>query len=227
MAKSERGRANSSNRSKSTNRSKSSNAWLREHHDDLYVQKARAENYRSRAVYKLIEIDKKDNLLKPGMTVVDLGAAPGSWTQYCAERVGVRGRVIASDILPISAPNSLGNVNFIEGDFTEQSVLDKIAATLGECRADLVLSDMAPNLTGVAVSDQARAIALVELAHDLAQRFAKPGSHFVAKIFQGEGFDEVIKKLRSDYTKVLIRKPDASRDRSREVFAVARNLLLV
>ena len=208
-------------------RSKSSNAWLKEHHDDLYVQRARAENYRSRAVYKLIEIDRKDQLLKPGMTVVDLGCAPGSWTQYCAAKVGAKGRVIASDILPISAPNSLGNVNFIEGDFTEQSVLDKIADTLGEARADLVLSDMAPNLTGVAVSDQARAIGLVELAHDLARRFGQPGSNFVAKVFQGAGFDDVIKSLRNDYTKVAIRKPDASRDRSREVFAVARNLLLV
>ncbi len=209
------------------NRSKSSNAWLREHHDDVYVQRAKAENYRSRAVYKLIEIDRKDQLLKPGMTGVDLGCAPGSWTQYCAERVGSAGKVIASDILPISAPNSLGNVNFIEGDFTEQSVLEKIADTLGDRRADLVLSDMAPNLTGVAVSDQARAIGLVELAHDLARQFGKPGSDFVAKVFQGAGFDEMIKLLRNDYTKVSIRKPDASRDRSREVFAVARNLLLV
>jgi len=212
---------------KSGSRSGSSDAWLREHHDDIYVQRAKSEGYCSRAVYKLIELDQREGLLKPGMTIVELGAAPGSWTQYCAERIGADGTIVASDILPLSASIPHETVNFIQGDFNTDTVLAKIADTLGDKRADLVLSDMAPNLSGVASSDQARSMGLFELAHDLAARFGRPGSDFVAKLFQGEGFDQAIKCLRNDYTKVSVRKPEASRNRSREVFAVARNLLLV
>jgi len=205
-------------------RTKSSGRWLQEHHGDLFVNRARAENYRSRAVYKLMELDRKYSLLKPGMTVVELGSAPGSWTQYISERLKGRGLIVATDIL---AMDSFENVTFVQGDFNDIDVLHKIGDVLGDKRADLVLSDMAPNLSGIVSADQARAIGLAELAHDLARNFAGPGSDFVIKLFQGEGFDNVIKALRSDYTSVTVKKPEASRDRSREVFAVARNLLLV
>lgn len=210
-------------------RSKSSNKWLREHEEDEYVLQARRDNYRSRAVYKLIQIDEKEKLLKPGLTVIELGAAPGSWTQYVVERLRGTGSVIASDILPM---DSFADVNFIQGDFNDQQVLDEIADALGKgkagkVKADLVLSDMAPNLSGVSSSDQARAMGLAELAHELAREFLQPGGSFVTKLFQGEGFDDYVKVVRRDFEKLTIRKPDASRGRSREVFAVARNLLLV
>ena len=205
-------------------RSKSSNKWLKEHVEDEYVLKAKRENYRSRAVYKLIQLDEKENLLQRGQVVVELGAAPGSWTQYVVERLQGSGTIIASDILPM---DSFADVNFIQGDFNEQQVLDKIAAVLGDRKADLVLSDMAPNLSGVASSDQARAMGLAELAHELARDFLRPGGDFVTKLFQGEGFDDFVHTVRRDFGKLNIRKPDASRGRSREVFAVARNLLLV
>lgn len=205
-------------------RTKSSNKWLQEHVDDEYVLRAKKENYRSRAVYKLIQLDQKEKLLHAGQTVIELGAAPGSWTQYVVERLNGTGCVIASDILPM---DSFADVNFIQGDFNEQQVLDKIADALGNAKADLVLSDMAPNLSGVASSDQARAMGLAELAHELARDFLRPGGDFVTKLFQGEGFDDYVSAVRRDFTKLNIRKPQASRGRSREVFAVARNLLLV
>lgn len=205
-------------------RSKSSNRWLQEHHSDAYVARARSDNYRSRAVYKLIELDAKYGLIRPGMTVIELGAAPGSWTQYVAETVGDSGIVIASDILPM---DSFGQVRFIQGDFRETDVFERIVAALHGKPADLVLSDMAPNISGVPVSDQARSMYLAELAHDMARQVAGPGSSLVMKLFQGQGFEQLVAALRSNYTSVTVRKPDASRGRSREVFAVARNLLLV
>ncbi|MBX2823796.1 MAG: 23S rRNA (uridine(2552)-2'-O)-methyltransferase RlmE [Gammaproteobacteria bacterium] len=204
-------------------RSKSSGRWLREHEEDRFVQQARRENYRSRAVYKLIEIDAREQLLTEGITVVELGAAPGGWTQYIERKLGHRGRIIATDILPMDA---LGDVEFIQGDFTEQSVLDALIAAMGDARADLVLSDMAPNMSGVAVSDQARAMYLAELALDTASRLLKPGGHFVTKMFQGRGFEEICTEMRQTFEKLHIRKPEASRSRSSEIYAVARNLFL-
>ena len=200
-------------------RSKSSGRWLREHETDRYVQLSRKEGYRSRASYKLLELDKKDRLFRPGMTVVDLGAAPGGWTQVAMERIGHHGRVVASDILPM---DPVAGATFIEGDFTEETVLGRILDALGEDRADLVISDMAPNLSGMKAVDQPRAMYLVELAVDLALQVLKPGGVFVAKVFQGEGFDTLLADLRQRFTKVVSRKPDASRARSREVYLVAR-----
>ncbi len=191
--------------------------------DDPFVQRARKEDYRSRAVYKLIEIDERDQLLSPGLTVVELGAAPGGWTQYLERKLGGRGRIIATDILPM---DHLGEVEFIQGDFTEDAVLDQIVASLGDSRADLVLSDMAPNMSGVASSDQARAMYLAELALDMARQLLRPGGHFVTKLFQGAGFEEYATEVRQSFEKLSIRKPDASRSRSSEVYAVARNLFL-
>lgn len=202
-------------------RSKSSHRWLQEHQSDQYVQRSRREGYRSRASYKLLELDKKDKLLQPGMTVIDLGAAPGGWSQVAVEKVGERGRVIASDILAMDA---IAGVHFIRGDFTEASVLETILASLEGGRADLVISDMAPNLSGMKAVDQPRAMYLVELALDLAFNVLKPGGRFVAKVFQGEGFDELLKEVRAHFSAVLIRKPDASRPRSREVYLVAKGL---
>lgn len=204
-------------------RSKSSNRWLKEHVDDPFVQQARKDNYRSRAVYKLIELDERDQLLVPGLTIVELGAAPGGWTQYLERKLGGRGRILATDILPMDA---LGDVEFIQGDFTEDAVLEQIVTSLGDARADLVLSDMAPNMSGVASSDQARAMYLAELAMELARQLLRPGGHFVTKLFQGAGFDEYTAEMRQSFKKLQIRKPSASRSRSSEVYAVARNLFL-
>lgn len=204
-------------------KSRNSRRWLQSHISDAYVRQSRLDQYRSRAVYKLIELDDKEKLLRPSMTVVELGSAPGGWTQYIVERIGDQGRVIAADILPM---DSFAGVEFIQGDFTEESVLLEIEARLGDRRADLVLSDMAPNLTGVAVTDQARSIYLAELALDLAQRFLSPKGVFVTKLFHGQGFDSYINNMRGVFGQTVIRKPSASRDRSREVYAVARNLIL-
>ena len=204
------------------NRSKSSDRWMREHVDDVWVKRARVDGYRSRATYKLRELDEKDALLRPGMSVLDLGSAPGGWTQYVAERVGPSGRVVASDILPMEA---IGDVTFVRGDFTELAVSEEIERALGPDGCDLVISDMAPNLSGVPVSDQARAMALVELALDTASRVLRPGGDFVAKVFQGEGFDAFAKTLRGTFSSVKIRKPAASRPRSREVYLVGRKLI--
>jgi len=204
-------------------RSKSSSRWLKEHEDDRFVLQARRDNYRSRAVYKLKELDERDQLLKRGMTVIELGAAPGGWTQYIDRKLGQRGRIIATDILPMDA---LGDVQFIQGDFTEDAVFEAITSAMGNQRADLVLSDMAPNMSGVGVSDQARAMYLAELALDLATRLLAPGGHFVTKLFQGQGFDEICVEMRQKFEKLQIRKPEASRSRSSEIYAVARNLFL-
>ncbi len=204
-------------------RSKSSNRWLQEHFDDEFVQRAKRDNYRSRAVYKLIELDERDKLLSKNMTVIELGAAPGGWTQYVVEKLNGTGQVIATDILPM---DSFADVQFIQGDFTEDDVLQSLISAVGDLRADLVLSDMAPNLSGVAVTDQARAMYLAELALDLAQQLLRPGGSFVTKLFQGEGFDDYVRTLRSHFQKVSVRKPSASRGRSKEVYAVAGNLIL-
>lgn len=197
----------------------SSKRWLKEHFDDNYVLRAKQEGYRSRACYKLMELDEKDHLLRPGLTVVDLGSAPGGWSQVAAERVGERGRVVASDILPM---DSLAGVEFIQGDFTEQQVFDSLMETLGDDAVDLVISDMAPNMSGVAAVDQPQSMYLVELALDMARRVLRPGGGFVAKVFQGEGFDQFLKDLRTSFSSVNTRKPAASRARSREVYLVCR-----
>lgn len=200
-------------------RSKSSNRWLDEHVNDPYVKKAQIDGYRARAAYKLIELNDKDKLIRPGALVVDLGSAPGSWSQIAGRLVGVKGRVVASDILPM---DSLEHVDFIQGDFTEEAVFDQIMEKLGERKADVVISDMAPNISGVDAVDQASSMYLVELALNMARRVLKPKGDFVAKVFQGEGSDEYIKEVKTSFEKVLIRKPAASRPRSREVYVVGK-----
>jgi 23S rRNA (uridine2552-2'-O)-methyltransferase len=203
-------------------RSKSSGSWLKEHFDDEYVKMSQKEGYRSRAIYKLKEIQQKDQLIKHGMQVVDLGAAPGGWSQYAVELVGGSGRVVASDILAI---DPLPFVEFIQGDFTEQSVLDDILNVLnkdnGNSKADVVISDMAPNVTGVESIDQPKSIYLCELSLDMARTILKQGGSFVAKVFQGDGSDAFVKDVKSSFKQVKIRKPKASRPRSREVYVVA------
>lgn len=200
-------------------KSVSSERWLKEHFDDHYVKKSKELGYRSRASFKLIELDEKDNLFRPGMTVVDLGAAPGGWSQIAAERVGDNGRVVASDILPMDA---MAGVEFVQGDFTEEEVLNKILQALGDEPADLVISDMAPNMSGMSAVDQPAAMYLVELALDMAREVLKPGGNFVAKVFQGEGFDQYLKDMRTSFNKVVTRKPDSSRARSREVYLLGK-----
>ena len=197
----------------------SSRAWLKEHHDDVYVQRAQKEGYRSRAAYKLMEINEKDRIIRPGMSVLDLGSAPGGWSQVAGEWVGAHGRMVASDILPM---DTLPDVHFVQGDFTEQETYDRIMAELNNQPLDVVLSDMAPNMSGVAAVDLPRAMYLVELAVDMATRVLAPKGAFVAKVFQGEGFDELFRTLREQYATVLTRKPEASRPRSREVYIVAK-----
>lgn len=203
-------------------RSKSSNRWLEEHVNDPYVKKAQIDGYRARAAYKLIELNEKDKLIRPGMLIVDLGSAPGSWSQIAGRLVGVKGRVIASDILPMDA---LEHVDFIQGDFTEEAVFNQIMEKLGGAHADLVISDMAPNISGVDSADQAASMYLVELALDFACQVLKPKGNFVAKVFHGEGYDDYVKTVRQSFEKVVIRKPDASRPRSREVYVVAKSFL--
>ena len=196
----------------------SSRAWLKEHHDDIYVQRAQKEGYRSRACYKLMELNDRDRFIKPTMTVLDLGSAPGGWSQVAAELVGHHGRIVASDILPM---DNIAGVEFIQGDFTEDAVFDNILAAVGDSPVDVVLSDMAPNMSGVTAVDQPRSIYLVELALDLATRVLPNGGSFVAKVFHGEGFEALLADTRQHFSKVLTRKPDASRPRSREVYLVA------
>jgi 23S rRNA (uridine2552-2'-O)-methyltransferase len=198
----------------------SSKAWLKEHRDDSYVQQALREGYRSRACYKLLELQDKDRLMRPGMTVLDLGSAPGGWSQVAADLVGHSGRVIASDILPM---DGLAGVEFIQGDFTEDDVFEQILAAIGGNPVDLVVSDMAPNMSGVNALDQPRSMYLVELALDMARRVLAPGGSFVAKVFHGEGFEALLGETRDAFGKVLTRKPDASRARSREVYLVAKD----
>lgn len=200
-------------------RSKTSDRWLKEHFDDVWVKKSREDGYRSRASYKLIELDNKDRLFRPGQTVVDLGAAPGGWSQVAVERVGDNGTVVASDILEMSP---IAGVAFVQGDFTEQSVLDELLDLLGDRRADVVISDMAPNMSGMAAVDIPNAMGLVELALDMAQQVLKPGGVFVAKVFQGEGFDALLAEMRKSFGTVVSRKPDSSRARSREVYQVCK-----
>lgn len=200
-------------------RSKSSNRWLDEHLNDPYVKKAQQDGYRARAAYKLLELNEKDKLIRPGGLVVDLGSAPGSWSQIAGRLVGVKGRVIASDILPM---DSLEHVDFIQGDFTDEAVFTQIMEKLAERKADVVISDMAPNISGVNAVDQAASIYLVELALDMARRVLKPNGDFVAKVFQGEGSDDYIKSVRESFERVMIRKPNASRPRSREVYVVGK-----
>jgi len=200
-------------------RSKSSGSWLKEHFDDPYVKQSQIDGYRSRASYKLIELQEKDRLIRPGMMVVDLGSAPGGWSQVAAELVGDKGSVVASDILPM---DSIADVEFVQGDFTEDAVFEELLRVMGDTKADLVISDMAPNMSGMADIDQPRSMHLVELALDMAQQVLKPGGVFVAKVFQGEGFDQLMKDTRGLFQKVLTRKPNASRPRSREVYLVAK-----
>ena len=199
-------------------RSKSSNRWLQEHFSDPYVKRAQAEGWRSRAVYKLEELIERDRLLKPGMVVVDLGAAPGGWSQMVRSRLGDKGRVIALDILPMQG---IGGVDFILGDFREAEVLKTLEDHLDGAPVDLVLSDMAPNLSGMNSVDQPRAMHLAELAEDFASRHLREGGAFLTKLFQGEGFDEYVRRLRRGYERVSMRKPKASRARSPEVYALA------
>ncbi|WP_263144732.1 23S rRNA (uridine(2552)-2'-O)-methyltransferase RlmE [Pseudomonas alcaligenes] len=200
-------------------RSKTSPRWLKEHFDDPYVKMAQKDGYRSRASYKLLEIQEKDRILRPGMTVVDLGAAPGGWSQVTSRLIGDKGRLIASDIL---AMDSIADVTFIQGDFTDDLVFEQILAAIDGKPVDLVISDMAPNMSGLRSADQPRAMYLCELALDLAGRVLRPGGDFLIKIFQGEGFDEYHKSVRERFEKVQMRKPQSSRDRSREQYLLAR-----
>lgn len=200
-------------------RSKTSASWLKEHVDDIYVQKAQQDGYRSRASYKLLELDERDQLFRPGMTIVDLGSAPGGWSQVAIAQVGDAGRVIASDILPMDA---IAGVEFVQGDFTEQQVFDDLMELIGDSKVGLVISDMAPNMSGMSSIDQPGAMYLVELALDMATQILPSGGNFVAKVFQGEGFDEYIASVRQEFSKVLVRKPKASRARSREVYVIGK-----
>jgi 23S rRNA (uridine2552-2'-O)-methyltransferase len=193
--------------------------WMEEHLNDPYVKKAQVDGYRSRASYKLIEINEKDKLYQSGNIVMDLGSAPGGWSQVIAPVVGAKGRVIASDILPM---DGIVGVSFIQGDFTDERVYDAILNLLGDDRVDTVVSDMAPNLSGVNTTDQYSSIYLVELALDMARNVLKPGGSFCAKVFQGVGYEEYVKDVRKSFSKVIIRKPAASRARSREVYVVGK-----
>lgn len=200
-------------------KNKTSRAWVHEHLNDPYVQRAQADGYRARAAYKLTEIDERDHLLRPGAVVVDLGAAPGSWCQIAVKRCGPKGRVLALDLLPMEA---VAGVDFLLGDFTEDAVLEEFERRLDGARVDVVLSDMAPNLSGVATVDQARSIHLCELALDFAVRHLKPGGQFLVKVFQGEGFMAFRQQMESAFASVQVRKPKASRDRSAEVYLLGK-----
>lgn len=201
-------------------RSKSSQRWLKSHFDDEYVKRAQREGYRSRAVYKLEEIQQKDRLIRPGMTLVDLGAAPGGWSQYAGRLLKGNGRIIALDILPMVP---LDGVEFLQGDFTEDEPLDLLMETLGSEGVDLVMSDMAPNISGMGAVDQPRSMYLAELAVDFAANVLRKGGDLLFKAFQGEGFDDLTRTLRSQYRLVRMRKPRASRPKSREVYVLARH----
>ncbi len=196
-------------------KSKSSKGWLKEHFDDPYVKMAQEDGVRCRAVYKLQELDDKDNLLKSGISVVDLGAAPGGWSEYAAKKIGDKGTLVATDILPM---DHLHGVTFIQGDFREESVLEAILKQMENNSADLVLSDMAPNISGVDSIDQPASMYLVELALDFAQQTLAKNGRFLVKVFQGAGFDEYLKAVKQSFKQVKIRKPKASRARSREVY---------
>ncbi len=201
-------------------RTVSSQRWLHEHFTDPYVQRAKQEGWRSRAVYKLIEMQERDRILRPGQVVVDLGAAPGGWSQYAAGVIGDTGRLFALDVLPM---DSFAGVDFIQGDFTEEAVFSQLLERLDGRTVDVVLSDMAPNMSGQGSVDQPRAMYLAELAVDFATRVLGPQGVYLVKLFQGAGFDAYLRELRSQFASVTMRKPDASRSRSREVYALARN----
>ncbi len=200
-------------------RSKSSASWLSRHLSDPFVKQAQKDGYRSRSAYKLIELNESDHLLKPGMRVMDLGSAPGGWSQVAGRLIGGKGRILATDILPM---DSLANVDFIQGDFTDEAIVQRLLDWLDGGRFDLILSDIAPNLSGISIADQARSIHFLELALDTVLKTLKPGATFVAKMFQGSGSDQYLKELRRHFAKVTIRKPAASRKESREVYLVAK-----
>ncbi len=200
-------------------RSKSSQNWLRRHFDDHYVKEAHKAGYRSRSVFKLLEIQEKDRILRPGMVVVDLGAAPGGWSEMAVPLVGKSGKVIAMDILDI---DPIDHVTFIQGDFTEQEVYDRLLEALNGREVDLVMSDLAPNMSGMSAVDQPKAMYLAELSLDFSRNVLKPGGDLLTKIFQGEGSEQYLKALRGSFDKVVIRKPKASRPKSREVYMLSR-----
>ncbi len=196
-------------------KSKTSKGWMQEHVNDEYVKRAQRDGYRARAAYKLIEVDDKDHLIKPGMTIVDLGSTPGSWSQVAMQRLKGQGKVIALDLLEMQP---VAGVHFIQGDFREQEVLDQLEAALDGNQVDLVIADMAPNISGISDVDQANAMYLTELALDFSYKWLKPGGQFLVKVFVGSGFDEIVKHMRQGFDKVVTRKPKASRDRSSEVY---------
>lgn len=200
-------------------RSKSSHRWLQEHINDPYVKQAQKDGYRARSSYKLIELNDKDRLIRPGMLVMDLGSAPGGWSQVAGKLVGQKGRVLATDILPM---DPIVNVDFIQGDFTDEAVFNRILEALDGAKPDLIISDIAPNITGIDSADQGTSMYLVELALDMVRRVLKPKGNFVVKVFQGTGSDAYLKDVRSSFEKVSVRKPKASRPRSREVYVVAK-----
>ena len=204
-------------------RTPSSTRWLKEHFDDKYVQKAQKLGLRSRAVFKIDEIQLKDKLIKSGMTVVDLGAAPGGWSQFAVEQVGDKGRVIACDILPM---DPIAGVDFLQGDFREEAVLAALLERVGDAKVDVVMSDMAPNMSGTLAVDQPRSMYLVELALDMCRQVLAPNGGFVVKVFQGVGSEEYLKSVRELFKVVKVRKPDSSRARSREVYIVATGFKL-
>ena len=195
--------------------SRTSKAWMQEHLNDEFVKRAQKEGYRARAAYKLIEIDDKDKLIKPGMTIVDLGSTPGSWSQVAVQRLKGQGKVIALDILDMTG---IAGVEFIQGDFREDAVLKQLEAKLNNKLVDLVIADMAPNISGISDVDQAGAMVLTELALDFSQTWLKPNGNFLVKVFIGSGFDDMVKTMRGQFDKVVTRKPKASRDRSSEVY---------
>ena len=202
-------------------KSHSSKQWLRRHVNDPYVQRSKKEGYRSRSAYKLLEIDERDKLLRPGQLIVDLGSAPGGWSQVAAKNVGAQGRVVAIDLLPMEP---VDGVAFVEADFTSAAGLDAVRKALRGRKADLVLSDMAPNMSGIAVSDQARVMALAEIALDFARLHLQPEGALLVKVFQGEGIDEYVRLARASFRKVLVRKPESSRGESAEQYLLARGL---
>jgi len=202
---------------------RSSGSWRERQEKDPYVQRARREGWRSRAVFKLEEIDRKERFLKPGMVCVDLGSAPGSWSQYVTEELRGKARIVAVDLLPMDA---LPDVEFVQGDFLDDAVFEQLLESAGTGGVDLVMSDMAPNISGTKAVDQPRSMYLVELALDMARRVLKPGGSFVCKVFQGEGFDDFVREARNSFERVRVMKPKASRAGSREVYLVARNFSL-
>jgi 23S rRNA (uridine2552-2'-O)-methyltransferase len=204
-------------------KNKSSKRWLQTQNKDLYVKKARRLDFRSRAIYKLQEIDEKDQLIKPNYCVVDLGSSPGSWSQYLSGIIDSSGRIIAIDILPM---NPIEQVLFISGDFTDEIIQKQCLKEVGEYGADLVISDMAPNLTGIRVTDQSRNMAIAELVYDFSTQILKPGGDLLVKLFEGDGTYEYRQLLKEKFTKVLVRKPKASRDQSREFYVLARSYVL-